>query len=327
MCVMSRYRDGSRAGFSHFSTQRVPAELRVGQWEAHHASQLVGLRAVPLGSGALQADAISLKLPRLRLAHVTGSAHTVLRKAGDIASYPVGGAVIYLPLASESSFRHHAGSTTLTPEQGIICDGDLGFSRNLSRGVSELVLRVPRQALREATGLGSLGQAMILDLQTRGGPGRELVKTAKYSLAGHPGDWDQLEHRLLELVGELTGAQSRRTQSHLSNAMHAIAQQHTDPGFDGQALARAIGLSDRQLSRIMAEAGRNLPQTLLRARLETARAMLANPALPAASMAEIAEASGFKSQAQFSRSYAKHFGTTPLRDRRLLSAEHRHPDS
>ncbi|KWR70055.1 hypothetical protein RN04_14495 [Arthrobacter sp. W1] len=324
---MSRYRDGSRAGFSHFSTQRIPAQQRVGQWEAHHASQLVGLRAMPLGPTGLEADATSLKLPRLRLANVTGSAHAVLRKASDIASHPVGGAVIYLPLASESSFRHHAGTTTLTPEQGIICDGDLSFSRYLSRGVSELVLRVPRQALREATGLSSLGQAMLLDLQTRGGPGRELVRTAKDSLAGHPGDWDQLEHRLLELVGELTGAQSRRTQSHLSNALHAIARQHTDPGFDAQALARAIGLSDRQLSRIMAEAGRSLPQTLLRARLESARAMLADPALSAASMAEIAEASGFKSQAQFSRSYSKHFGTAPLRDRRLLSADRGHPGS
>ena len=303
-----------------FSTESVPPARRVTEWEAHHAASLVGLRASLRSAADLRAETATLSLPRVRVAKVVGSPHAVRRQAADIAAHPVTGAIVYFPLEGTNAFSHRTGRSVVGPGRALICDGDAEFARDLSEGVNELVVHVPRTVLRELTGASSVGQPTLIDLrheQILRTAGRELAKLADGALHRGLRRGERLEARVLEVLGTLLD-RSALERTLIEDALSTIAEFHQDPDFNGSDLARRTGISERHLSRLFAEVGLSVPQAVLQARLDTARGRLSDSSSRKASMGDIAAQSGFRSQARFSRTYRARFGITPLRHRKQL---------
>ena len=311
-----------------FSTESVPPARRVAEWEAHHVASLVGLRARLQSAADLRAATSTLSLPRLRVAKVVGSPHSVRRLAPDIAANPVTGAIAYFPLEGTNAFSHRTGRSTIGPGRALVCDGDAEFARDLSEGVNELVVHVPKTILRELTGSPSVGKPTLIDFrrkQTLHAASREFAKLADGALHRGLRRGEHLEARMLELLGTLLD-RSAVERTLIDDALSAISEYHQDPGFNGPELARRTGISERHLSRLFAEAGLSVPGAVLEARLNTARMKLTDASAAKTSMAEIAAHSGFRSQAQFSRTYHARFGVTPLRHRKqLLESSSRYP--
>lgn len=303
-----------------FSTDSVPPGRRVTEWETHHASMLVGLRT-RLGTGTqLRAQTATLRLPRIRVAKVNGSPHSVQRTAEDVATHPVSGVVVYIPLQGMNEFNHRTGSLTVGPGRGLICDGDTAFSRTFPQGVSELVIQLPRETLAQLTDADSVRRPIPLDLDPDNAlnlAARELTQLAAGALDRGLRHGQRLETRLLDL---LTGVLSRplANSGPLQEAMAVIAEAHCDPRLNAARLAQFVGVSERQLSRLFSTTGSSVPQTILETRLTTVRRMLADPIWANAPMTEIASACGFGSQAQLSRGYRQRFGIGPLRHRNQL---------
>lgn len=306
-----------------FSTDSVPPGRRVTEWETHHASMLVGLRTRLGTDTQLRAQTATLRLPRVRVAKVNGSPHSVQRTADDVAAHPVSGVVVYIPLQGMNEFRHRTGSLTVGPGRGLICDGDTAFSRTFPQGVSELVVQLPRETLAQLTDSDSVRRPMPLDLDPNDSlnpAARELTQLAAGALDRGLRQGQRLETRLLDL---LSGVLSRplANTGPMQEAMAVIAESHCDPGLNASRLAQFLGVSERQLSRLFSATGRSVPQTISDARLTTARRMLADPSRANAPMVEIASTCGFGSQAQLSRGYRRRFGIGPLRHRKQLLEE------
>ncbi len=78
-------------------------------------------------------------------------------------------------------------------------------------------------------------------------------------------------------------------------------------------LSAAVGVSQRQLSRLFANYLRKTPVLYYRdIRLDRARGLVTQTTLP---LSEIAFACGFSSQVHFSRAYKERFGLPPIKDR------------
>ncbi|MBB3665700.1 MULTISPECIES: helix-turn-helix domain-containing protein [Prauserella salsuginis group] len=299
-------------GLTRFHTGDVPERRRLAAWEEHNVRSLVGLRARPLGQRPFTGTELNLSLSRLRLAKVTGSPHVVERGPGQIATSPGDGVVVYFALSGQGAFHHREGRVVLSPGQALVCDADQPFRRDFSRGLTELVLAVPRGVLREATGRSGLARPRTIGI---GSPhGRALASLVAGGLRGET-DWDALESRVVELLPAVVGSEPA-DGGHLAAAHAYIAAHLADPELSAGRIARAVGVSERQLSRLFAAAGDSVPRTVLAARLDAARAAVTDPATRGRSLAELAACHGFASQAHFSRSYRARFGTTPLRDRR-----------
>nr|WP_245162001.1 helix-turn-helix domain-containing protein [Brevibacterium marinum] len=310
---------GSSPTRTRFSTDTVPVGQKVEAWERHHATSLIGLRTQLHDPGRLRAETATLEWPQLRLAKVLASPHTVRREAEDIAAHPVSGLVAYVPLDGHSTFSHHSGNVDIGPGRLMLCDGDSRFSRDLSQGVNELVIHVPRDTLNGLTGLRSIRYAVAVDLElspTLSSAAREFVALAD-SAFGWGCTGSTSENRILDLVTSLV-ADTVKGRDHLHEAMNAIADGHREPDLSAGVLAGRIGVSERHLSRLFAEVGHSVPQAVLAARLESAQSLLSDPESACIGMAEVAFRSGFRSQAQFSRSYRSRFGMAPLRHRRVL---------
>ena len=309
-------------GLTRFCTRDLPGSRRLAAWEQHNAEALVGLRARPLGDLPFAATEVNLSLPRLHLARVSGSPHVVERDASQIATHPADGLIIYFALAGKGSFVHRDGREVLSPGLGLVCDADQPFQRGFSRGLTELVLKTPRAVLRESTNRSGLARPRVFSFGGDGrgvAHGRALASTVARALSGAPTDWDEVEYGSLGLIASLLGGEAP-AGSHLAAARSYIAAHLHENDLSAGRIAAAVGYSERQLSRVFAESGQSIPQAVLAARLDAARAALADPSHARTSLAELAARHGFASQAHFSRNYRARFGTTPRNDREELHA-------
>ena len=305
-------------GLTRFRTSDLPGSRKLAGWEEHNARSLVGLRVRPLAGSPFEATELNLALPRLRLAKVTGSPHVVDRDPGQIAACPADGLVVYFALSGRGSFHHRHGCEVLTPGQALVCDADQPFRRRFSRGLTELVLRAPRSVLRETVGCSGLARPRVFGFDSGSDAhGRALAASVAGAFSG-TADWEALETGVLDLLAVVLGGESSNA-GHLAAARAFVTAHLAEPSLSAGRIAQAVGLSERQLSRLFAASGQSVPQAVLATRLDAVRSALADPANAAASLADLAARHGFVSQAHFSRSDRARFGTTPLRDRRELA--------
>src|SRR5262249_45355574 len=119
----------------------------------------------------------------------------------------------------------------------------------------------------------------------------------------------------VDLVALLTaGGHAAPATAHRAAARCYIEEHLTDPALGAEQIAAAIGISERQLSRVFAADDTSVPRYVLARRLRPAPSILvpAEPVLgetgPAETVADVAARCGFSSAAYFSHAFRQHFG-------------------
>ncbi|SNT49623.1 AraC-type DNA-binding protein [Asanoa hainanensis] len=291
---------------SRFSTAELPPGQRVGLWEDHNRTALIGLRCHLLSETPFDGTELNLQLDRMHLARVRGSSHVVERPAEVIRRSPTDSIAVYLTLVGEAFFYHDGGVLTLRPGQALLCDADRPFMRGFSHGLEELAVKVPRSTFREVTGLDALPAPLVRDFAHGDIAARTFARLVDRALRPD-GDEPVDEATVLQLLASMTGRTAVDPgTAHLANARAFIEDHLTDPGLSASRVAAGIGISERHLSRAFAAAGPSLPQYVLAKRLERARTLLVT--CPQATVADVASRCGFGSAAYFSQAFRAHFG-------------------
>ena len=131
-------------------------------------------------------------------------------------------------------------------------------------------------------------------------------------------DAAQFAEHTRTLVAELIDAEvngagaSRASLSYLLTAKQYVATHLGDPELGPQAVADAVGLSLRHLSRLFAAEGESITQHIWSERLSHAYRELSDARLRKTSVGEIAFRWGFSSQAHFSRAIRERYGASPM---------------
>ncbi|MFE7507074.1 helix-turn-helix domain-containing protein [Promicromonospora sp. NPDC057488] len=319
---MSRATPASRGAVDRFSTRGVPAARRIELWEEHNADALVALRCRMLEEPALEASEANLQLDRLHLAHVEASPHAVERTARTVRTRPTESVALYFTLRGEAYFHHDDGVRRLRPGQLLVCDADRPFLRGFSQGLEELAMKVPYDVFRSAGGTMPR-PARVIDFGT---PGADPYAAALAELVaravGPDGDGAADEGAALDLV---TAALAEPEASQAAGAHFAAAERYVrqwlrDPTMSARRIADAIGLSERQLSRVLAEHGTSVPRLIARRRVEMASRMLRMPSYAEQTVEAIGLRCGFSSAAQFSRVFREQSGMSPSEARRYALA-------
>jgi len=283
-----------------FSTVGLPTARRVELWETHNATALIGLDV--RATEALEATELNVQLAQVQLARVSATAHAVERTAGVIDRSPGDAIAVYLTLRGEAWFRQSDGKRVLRPGNALICETDQPFTRGFARGLEELVVKVPRAAL---PGVARLPEPVITTFDSRDQYARALagmVGRAARAERGRPAD----EATVLDLVTVLAGGRAApMATAHRAAARSYIEEHLTDPGLGAGQIAAAIGISERQLSRVFAADGTSVPRHILSRRLRLAYSVLSNGR---GSVADVAGRCGFTSVTYFSHAFRTHFG-------------------
>src|SRR6516225_291023 len=283
-----------------FSTVGLPTARRVELWETHNATALIGLDV--RAAQALEATELNVQLAQVQLARVRATAHVVERTAEVIDRSPGDAIAVYLTLRGEAWFRQSDGKGVLRPGNALVCETDQPFTRGFARGLEELVVKVPRAAL---PGVARLPEPVITTFDPRNQYAR--------ALAGMVGRAARAERRLPAeeriLVDLVTVLADRRAApmatAHRAAARAYIEEHLTDPGLGAGQVAAAIGISERQLSRVFAADGTSVPRHILSRRLQLAYSILSNGH---GSVADVAARCGFTSLTYFSHAFRSHFG-------------------
>src|ERR1017187_10160682 len=152
-----------------FSTAGLPDVRRIELWERHNAAALIGLSCHTAASDSLEATELNVQLGQVHLARVVGSSHVVERTAGVIGCSPADAIAAYVACRGYAWFEHDGGTRSLRPGHVLICDADRPFARGFARGLEELVIKVPRPAFAQSTGLASLAVPVIRSEERRVG--------------------------------------------------------------------------------------------------------------------------------------------------------------
>jgi AraC-like DNA-binding protein len=325
-----------------FSTSGLPTARRVELWESHNAAALIGLTV--RAPGSLDATELNVRLPRARLARVTGSPHSVERTRDLILRCPADSVVVFLTLRGEARFVADGVSLERRRGDALAWETDRPFARTFVRGLEELVVTVPCAELAARSELPGLAGPVITSFgapatpRSAGSAGSAwaarpalsagaagAAASARSAGSGRP---DQYTRALARIAGAATRAErplrpDERTVLDLVTAIAAgpraapgaahravarsyIEEHLTDPGLTAAEIAAAACISERQLSRLFAADGRSVPGHILGRRLELARSILSAPRAP--TVAEVAVRCGFTSAAYFSHAFRHHFG-------------------
>lgn len=280
-------------------------------WEQHNREALIELSCQVADGVAFRAREVTVEAGDLRLASVRGTAHVVERDAGTA---PAEAIAVYAALHGEALVETDAGRLVVRPGQLLVCDLDRPLLRGFGRGLHELAVRVPKAAIASLTGLSASAvlEPLVVDAtgQHADPHARALVRLVSRALGG-PSDGALPADRqaVVELVSILaTGGDVAPSTRHRA-AVRAFVDDHlADPALGAADVAAGAGVSERHLSRLLADAGTTLPRHVLARRLDRAYVLLRDAADPALRTVDVAARCGFTSTAWFSQAFAARFG-------------------
>jgi AraC-like DNA-binding protein len=340
--------DQATARVLRFSTRGISPTSRVQLWEDHNARALISLDIRTIEDSPLRAGETNLHLPSLKMASVAGTPQIVERSEAFIRDNPTDVVAVFFALEGEAFFFHHGGHIVLRPGQAIVYDADRPFVRGFSQGFREMVLTIPRPLYAEFIGASGPSMPTVFDFGAGGGAsGRALARLLQSTLATigapeppssrrtgstHLGTGVLLTEPRPELAGTeddalgllrvILAAPGGSTTGYVAAAKDHIERNLGDPGLTTAQVAAAVGISERQLGRMFAEADTTVGRYTLARRLDRARDALSAPQQGQLSVAEIAAQFGFASQSHFARVFRQRFGITPLQWRKDARRAH-----
>jgi AraC-like DNA-binding protein len=308
-------------GYQYFSTRGLRAPERIELWEHHNAHALLSLACRSTDDEPLEADEANLHLSRLSFAHVRANAHVVERTRSHIAHTATDGAVLYFSLAGDAFFYHPDGVHLQRPGTLLVCDVNVPFFRGFAKGLSELVVTVPKAVFEDVAERPLPSSPLVLGFAE--GPGGDahaaaLARVVRDGLA-HPDSAAETEEQALELLRSLfstDGAESPAARRRV--AIGWIERNLRDPSISVSTVAKAIGVSERQLARAFAETGTGVARVILEMRLGLAHRILSRPGAP--TVQDVAMYCGFVSASHFSRVFRERFEQSPAEVRAAARA-------
>ncbi|QPP05373.1 AraC family transcriptional regulator [Streptomyces bathyalis] len=153
------------------------------------------------------------------------------------------------------------------------------------------------------SGLGRVVGDMVTSLHEA----RDTLTTSQF---------DAVSDRIVELLCMLVAGDDRPDAPEHLAEVEAVVRRHVrehagDPGLNGEAMARALGWSLRQIQLALQCAGTTPRELIREERLRLIRERLQNPAYQHVTITDLAYASGFSSPSALSTAFRKRFGISP----------------
>ncbi|WP_304454853.1 helix-turn-helix domain-containing protein [Nocardiopsis sp. YSL2] len=209
----------------------------------------------------------------------------------------------------------------LAPGSGALYDATRPYRLAFPGPIREIVLQVPRPALRDLVGCGE--DALYGRALPAAEPATRVLAAYLGELSGVAdgltGDQRaELGHTALGLLATAlrastgTEAPADTGRGALLSAMRAHVRDHfADPDLTAGRLAREHGVSARYTALVFAEAGTSPAAYIRDQRLRAAHRMLTDPRQRLRTIAGIAAAVGLPDRTTFTRAFTRRYGIAP----------------
>jgi AraC family transcriptional regulator, positive regulator of tynA and feaB len=276
------------------------------------------------GPDAFTGRVAASQIGPLGVAAISSEAQLVERTAADVRRSP--GEVFFLnmPLRGRSTVTQDGRVAELRPGDFAVVDGTRPFSLEFDAAFEQLSLILPHELLgpllaapEAVTGRAVRGDAGL------GAVASSALRPFFGGVALDAAMVRPLAERLASLVALSLGAGAAASGSSAAltqAALDEVERSLGDPDLTPTMVAARIGVSNRYLHQLFSARGPSFGRWLLGRRLERCRADLADPALAAATIGEIAWRNGFEDPSYLARAFRRAYGVSPGEHRRATAA-------
>lgn len=242
------------------------------------------------------------------------------RRRSDIAKCSKPRFYLCYQAAGTARFVERHADNVIAPGDMVLLDNCEPYSAEYDDTVSEIILQIPHDVLRErfrhpdrCVGRKLSGERAI----TR------IAGDFLASCAARAGTLSESQRALtaqmaLNLFSEMLAEEtSGETSAGTHQAILAarikqyVLSRLGDPGLSLDGVASGVGLSSRYVSRLLQTEGETFGRFLMRERIDLCKRELANPSLRALRVGEIAMRAGFNNLSHFSRVFRESVGRSP----------------
>jgi AraC-like DNA-binding protein len=292
------------------STDDVPPPERLRYWQAHTATELIGVRCSAYADEGLVARQRNFDLGGVRLAEIAGNEHVVERTGPDLRRHPKNAVFACLLLEGETFFFQSGRCVPLHAGDLIVYGTSTPYLYGVTRPMRQVQVDIPAEQLPALMAPihvdASLRAGRLLTQPLR----REMLDFIDAPRADRAAAAGQRIASLLEVLVQ-SHAERAAPDLRLLRAERFIAEHFADPDVDADAVARGLAMSARHLNRLFEAQGCTATQWIWQTRLAAARRMLASDARSATSVGAVALECGFATQAHFARVFKAAYGMTP----------------
>jgi AraC-like DNA-binding protein len=308
------------------STDDVPVGERLRYWEAHTASQLIGVRCSSYAAEGLCARQRNFDLGNLRIAEIAGNEHVVERTLPVMRRHPKDSIFACMLLEGEAFFYQSGLCLPVREGDLIIYGTTTPYLYGVTRQVRQVQIDIAVDRLSDTCPIASIKVPIRIDGSLR--TGRLLAQALRRDMLDFvdapwadkaPAIGQRLQSTLELLIRAHAVDRPRGGDLGALRVMRAeqfIAAHLSDPELDAEAVADHMSMSLRNLNRLFDQNDCSVSQWIWCERLALAHRMLANAQSIAMTISDVALACGFSTPSHFARAFKDKYGTTPS-DHRL----------
>jgi len=296
----------------------VPLRDRVDYWEAHNASELIGLRCTSYAAAGLHARERNFDLGQLRLADVAGNEHVIQRTPAKVRRYPKDSVFAAVVLEGQAFFYQQGRCLTAGAGEVLLYSTSQPYLCGFSGPARQFLVDLPAASFGEDEPWLRPDEPLKFDTTRAEGRaiGAELGDTLRGFVARPlADDAPRVVERVRSLCRALltfrhdlkrTGASPdlRRLR-----AQGFILEHLGEPELDAAAVARHVCISPRHLNQLFAHDGCTATQWIWQARLQRAHGLLRTSR--GESVGDVAARCDFVSPAHFASAFKAQYGMTP----------------
>ena len=303
-----------------FDTRSVAKADRLDFWEARTSADIIGHTCSTMEDDGFQAKFDHYDFGSFSLFDIVGKQHVVSRPAAYVRKRDKD-SVFLMILMSGSAFVNRNNQCKLfSPGDLALYDTNAPYMHGFPESMHHVIFDLPGQEFRTRFPGWNLQDTLRISGSTGSGVSianfvRKTysdVRARKY-LAPDPNLVDEL-WTALELTRDLYLGGKNLSSYQLGIVQRAKNYVHAhlgDPNLNTERVAAEIGMSSRQLNRILSLNDLTVKKLILEERLSQARRAIEAGELNYECIAELAYRHGFSTSSQFTRAFRSHFGFGP----------------
>lgn len=300
---------------SVFSTMQAPVEQRIPLWEDETRETMLGLRVTSFAKESISSTMLNSSLDSVKLTAMKGNGHVVERSDSLLKNTRADVIVFCLLNEGEAFYYGRQGMTKLGELDAVVYDADTPFLYGFSSDMAQYVFQVSRSEFYRMTGKETLDEPLFFrnDATPMLSASRRIfastIEAFRTGKAVRPKQIEKTFNRIFQQL--VSPGVENPDKAYLSAAKEFIHDNWYVPDVVVHDVAKAVGISERQLARVFSANDLSVGKYINDVRLENAYKLLVGAHNKRLSIGQIAQHAGFRHASQFSRAFRRRYGFTP----------------
>lgn len=313
----------------YYTTKKLLGHKRAELWRQFISETFVELDCNGMSKEDFFGELRARSVGGLGISTITTDAYDVFRTSASISSSSMDDFIVSVQTEGSSTIRQLDREVTLLPGDFTIYDSTMPYHLHFESRLSQLVVKIPRDKLKEYIG----SPETLTALRIRGHSGITQITTnfakSLFDQTNQLDDQaqDQVADTLVSLlttsIREATAELERAPRNRASQLLRIkqfISKNLRNSSLSVQTLAAEHQISERYVQTLFEGEQVTPARYIWNERLKAAETDLANPLLAHRSVSEICFAWGFNDTAHFSRAFKQRFGVSPREYRKRVAA-------